>query len=348
MPLLDIQTRLREVGRIRIGEKGPKGEPRKLTVFRLTSHDRRAIEKAASIYGGTVKECTEKDLKGQFEVITNACELPFFVSPSEPSQWYETWSGGGCVRRCDGCTDMISGNPCQCDPDNRTCKPTTRLPVILPDLPGLGTWRLESHGFNAAIELVQSFNYLRTLAGNGTHTEAILALEERISRKDGRTNRFMVPVIRIGITPRQLMVARENLALASQADPETGELPMPSAPALVAPTHEDEHHRLKDANPRGAVWAIAAEMKLPPHADPFKGMYYVNFGKVLGRDLTTLSTLTDDDWSKLAVWLRAVKDGARKMPKAFQDAIDGASAFGAEDPFDDVPLTTDKVREEAS
>ncbi|KOX49958.1 hypothetical protein ADL19_19605, partial [Streptomyces purpurogeneiscleroticus] len=33
------------------------------------------------------------------------------------------------------------------------CKPTTRMALMLADIPSLGTWKLESHGWNAAAEL---------------------------------------------------------------------------------------------------------------------------------------------------------------------------------------------------
>jgi hypothetical protein len=33
------------------------------------------------------------------------------------------------------------------------CKPTTRMSLMLADIPTLGTWKLESHGWNAAAEL---------------------------------------------------------------------------------------------------------------------------------------------------------------------------------------------------
>ena len=40
MPIIDLQRRLQEAGRIRLGDKSPKGAPRKLETFRLTSSDK--------------------------------------------------------------------------------------------------------------------------------------------------------------------------------------------------------------------------------------------------------------------------------------------------------------------
>ncbi len=355
MAILTLQQRIRECGRIRIGQKGAKGQPEKLTTFRFTSFDKRAIEAAASLWGGTVKQCTDKDLKGQWEVITNASEIPIFASPMEPSQYMELWSGGGCARRCDGHTELLSGKPCMCNPDvdspANCCKPTTRLPVILPDLPGLGVWRLESKGWNSAAELVQSFSLLRSLNGYRDMAEGLLAIEERTSRSNGQTKRFMVPVIRIGLAPRQVLAQAQAAGLPTGM-PQTG-VPQSigsGAQALPASAHETEAHVLKDPNPRGAVFAIAAEMGLPPHGDPHKPMYYEVFGKVLGRELDTLSGLSEDEWQTLCSWIRKVHSLEKVMPKAWQTYLDAKPvehdpmAVPSEDEYD--PFSdTDEVAE---
>lgn len=316
MPIITMQQRIREVGRIRLGDKGPKGEPRKLTTFRFTSFDKRAIEAAAELYGGTCQPCTSKDLEGQFEVITNASEITIMASALDASQYLELWSGGGCQRRCDGQTELLSGKPCMCEPGNEACKPTTRLPVILPDLPGLGVWRLESKGWNCAAELVQSFELLRSLNGRREMAEGLLAIEERRGKVDGNTVRFMVPVIRISHTPRALIAMRD--AMGAVPPSLNG-----SAPAL--PQHADEGHVLKQPNPRGAVFALLKEMGLPPHDNGHKKMYYEVFGKVLGTDIGSLSDLPDAEWERLAVWLSRVRDGRAAMPKAFADALSAES-----------------------
>lgn len=324
MSILTLQKRIKEVGRIRLGMKGPKGNPTKLTVFRLTSFDRRAIEKAAEIYGGTVKPCEDKDLKGQWEVVSERSEIPFFVSPTPPSQYMELWSGGGCQRRCDGKEELLSGKPCMCTPGSEECKPTTRLPVILPDLPGLGVWRLESKGWNAAVELIPTFEFLQKMAGAGNHIQALLALEERTGRVDGKTTRFMVPVIRTEFTPRQIMEG--NLPLAT-----------PSAPELPATTHETDQHALKQPNPRGAVFALLHEMGLPPHEDEHKAMYYRVFGKALGREVTSLSALDDGDWTAMAMLIDGIKAGTKAMPKEWKDHIDARDARENLNPFTGEP-----------
>lgn len=355
MPLLQIQQRVKECGRIRIGQKGSKGQPEKLTVFRFTSFDKHAIESAAKLYGGTVKPCEGKDLEGQFEVITTVSEIQFITPPKqEPSQYMEMWSGGGCQRRCDGNTELLSGKPCMCnpeDPPNECCKPTTRLSVILPDLPGLGVWRIESHGWNAAVELVETYNMLRTMAGVGQQVEAVLGLEYRKGTKDGKTVRYVVPVIRIRETPRELLQRMSGGGPAiDQRRPES----LPDNKPQLPPV-------LKDANPRGAAFATLHDMGLPQHEDPYKPMYYAVFGKLLKRELTSLSGLSEVEWRVVSTWLRAVKEGESKMPKAFSEFLGSVQNPNAgtgvsqsestydpyseempdeSDPFEDVPITS--------
>jgi len=342
MSILTIQKRMRELGRIRIGQKGPKGEPKKLTTFRFTSHDKRSVEMAASIYGGNVVACDAKaspDLKGQWEVVSDASEIPFYPSPVAPSQWMELWSGGGCQRRCDGCTETLSGESCMCDPECPDCKPTTRLSVILPDLPDIGVWRIESKGWNAAQEIGQTYEWLRSMIGNGRVVEARLAVEERTGKQDGKTTRFMVPCIRIPQTPRELMAG----VGVSQLEPgKTASLPGAQKELPASPKHETPDHILKDPNPRGGCFAILKELSLPEHEGKAKELYYQVFGKVLRQPVTSLSALTDGQWRTLWVWLLKVKDGQSTMPKDFAAWIEGKHSLQQFDPMsEDEPKTVE-------
>ena len=201
MPIIGLQRRLREVGRIRLGEvKGKR--PVKLSTFRFTSLDRSAIEAAAKAYGGRVRQWQAPSGQ-QWEVVSDATDIPCVVPPSDVrafSQWYELWSAGGCQRRCDGETEYISDGPCLCDPAARECAPTTRLSVILPDVPGFGLWRIESHGFYAATELSGAVAVATTAADRGRMLPGrLLATERMVKRLDGdgkpMTLRFVVPAL---------------------------------------------------------------------------------------------------------------------------------------------------------
>lgn len=222
MPILDMQKRARELGRIRIGQVKPtssgKTRPAKLDRFRLTSASRALLEKVAALYGGQVAEWTP--LNGgaqQWEVITDATRLPILVPPQPVSQWYELWSGGGCQRRCDGTREILTESPCLCaQADERLCKPTTRLNVVLRDVEGIGVFRLETHGYYAAVELPNVAGFLEQAGG---YVQAWLVLEERVVKRDGQTRRFMVPAIEIeGVTPGQLVSGKAPAAVAGGQD----------------------------------------------------------------------------------------------------------------------------------
>ena len=156
LPIEGITPRVQEIGRIRMGEKGPKGAPVKLKTFRLTSNDHRVLEAAAALYGGKVAAWPDAPDEGMWQVVTAAAELDILIPRSlrSVSQAWELWKGGTCERRCDGRTEELSGNPCICGPargsSDDVCDVVTRLSVILPRLPGLGVWRLDSGGWGAA------------------------------------------------------------------------------------------------------------------------------------------------------------------------------------------------------
>jgi len=208
-PIIDIQRRMVEVGRLRMGHQAATGSgrrPAKLEHWRLTSRDQSRLEAAAVLYGGEVKPWEER--AGEFELFTKTAELPILLLPGQTlSQWYELWSAGGCQRRCDGDRDVISEGSCICDTEkgDRKCKPTTRLSVMLPDVPGLGCWRLESHGYYAAVELSGTAAMLEAATARGQLLPARIRIDQRTKVEGGKTTRYAVPVIDIDITMRQAL-----------------------------------------------------------------------------------------------------------------------------------------------
>lgn len=249
MGILDLQRRFHEVGRIRAGAKSERGAPTKLERWRLTSANRAALEAAAEVYGGEVRPWEGAPTPGQWELFTEADALDAVIPPSaEPySLWYESWSGGGCDRRCDGVRDILNDAPCACDPEKRICKPTLRVSVMLTRVPGLGVWRYESHGWNAAVELPTMLDLLALGAKTGAFVPAVLRLEQRVSRKKGEgTRRFCVPVIDIQET------AGDFTRTIASGDPVP---PPPSTPAIEAPR-------------RKAISAPAEPPPLPQDEEP--------------------------------------------------------------------------------
>lgn len=216
-PIADF-GRTPEQGRIRYGIKtvsaSGKAIPRSISKFRFTSSDITALNQISEIYGGTVSPWDN----GQSEVVTNTNEI-HIVLPPEPlgsGSQYELWKGATCVRRCDGVAAWIPANtpdgtellevPCLCEEQQKLdCKPTTRLSVILPEVRFGGVWRLDCKGWHGTNELPAMVHTVQELQGRGL-SRAYLALEPR---KKGSKS-FVVPVIRLGATPNQLLQAKES------------------------------------------------------------------------------------------------------------------------------------------
>lgn len=270
MPLLDRQRQGVVLGAIRIGNQVPgrdgKMRPSKLTTFRLTSPDQHKITSAAEVYGGTPRPWEPgNNQPGQWEVITEADRMPVTVPPGSPvEQDYMLFGGRPVVRQrlCDGRIERMSGEPCKCPADllqRRTraavgaaCKPTTRLQLILADLPGLGVWQLTSRGDSAADELAATAELIRQAAAAGTYLPAVLRLEQRRSTGSGEVHQYAVPVLDIGASltaiqsgafstglPAVTSGARTALT-ASQAElpppPPPGPPAEPLPPPVGAPT----------------------------------------------------------------------------------------------------------------
>ncbi len=260
MPILDLQRRMREIGRIRIGaqveyEKGGKtrSRPAKLETFRLTSQSRELIDAAAEAYGGEARPWQNGD-RLEFEVVTETAELDIVIPPGEPvTQWNELWRAGGCIRRCDGVTNIQTDTPCECPQDREerarlaadgeACKATTRLSVMLPALPDLGVWRLESHGYYAATELAGAAEVLAMATATGRLLPARLRLEQRTKKRPGQpTLQYAVPIIEFTRTRMaELPVfagesgTADRLPLGRPAVPALPETTLPATSDMRAP-----------------------------------------------------------------------------------------------------------------
>lgn len=240
--VLAVQQRLRELGRIRMGDQVPtsrgRKRPRKLKTFRLTSQQRALIDAAAELYGGDVTPWRD-DGRDEWQVTVEHEAIPCQVPPDQPlTQWMELWKAGGCERRCDGVTEMLQMRPCVClakhtvrTEDNAVderatrfaideaakrpakdggadgCTIHTRLNVWLHELPGgLGVWRLETHGRYAAAELQGVAHLLSVARAHGRSVPATLRITQRRIKRPGRPpNEFIVPALDIPETLDDLL-----------------------------------------------------------------------------------------------------------------------------------------------
>lgn len=283
MPIVDVQRRFRELGRIRMGVKAPVMEngqqkmkdgkpvsrPAKISTWRLTTPWRHLLEAAVDVgVAGEVKAWQPEPGRDEWELITDAKKLDVLVPPGEVlSQWWELWSGGGCDRRCDGERMIIAGGKsadraCLCgDAEPRPCKPTSRLIVMLPGLPDLGVWRLESHGFYAASELGGAVAITELATQRGVIIPAELRIEPRsIKRPGSPVKKFGVPVLgfrsKLGDTLQALGFGDPTSALALSAG--TGSIA--PRPALT----EGGTPELSQGEPDGAREAAANKGPMDP------------------------------------------------------------------------------------
>jgi hypothetical protein len=271
MSVLDIQRRGQQIGRIRVGEQVSTGKqdkdgrdkmrPSRLSTFRFTTQSRPSAEAVAELYGGTIR-----DWEGQFEVITKHAAIGVTVPPRDQviSQFYEMWNKGGAIRRCDSQHEQISNGPCQCPHTEnlrdeadvaakalersrlaglnppQACKLVTRISVMLPDLPGLGVWRLDTGSYYAAVEIGDSAALMQMARDKGVFLPAVLRIEHRSRVANGQTKKFPVPVLEVLATFRDLATgAIERGGMVAQLPPAPGEqrraLTAGPAPAVTPP-----------------------------------------------------------------------------------------------------------------
>lgn len=227
--VLDLQRRGQQIGRLRLGQKvvteNGKVRPGRLDTWRFTTRSRYAADAVAALFGGEVTEWN-----GEWEVITDQSSIGVTIPPRDKivSQNYEMWSKGGAVRRCDSQTEQLSGGPCLCphaaDPGDedevaraglerarlaklsppQACSLVTRISVMIPDLPGLGVWRLDTKSFYAAVEISDTAHLLEMAREQGVFLAAVLRIDQRSRVSGGQTTRYPVPVLEVLATFREL------------------------------------------------------------------------------------------------------------------------------------------------
>lgn len=254
MSVLDIQRRGQQIGRLRIGEQVAvikdgrdtgKTRPARRDTFRLTTGSRHLAEAAAGHFGSEAKPWN-----GQWDVDTKVSELPVMVPPRDAviSQHYEMWTAGGAARRCNSQFEQISGGPCLCphagDPDDaeevaraalrradmarknppQACHLITRVNVMVPDLPGLGVFRLDTSSYYAAVEIGDAARLMQAARDQGVFLSAVLRIDQRQRVANGQTKKYPVPVLEITSTFRQIVSGELKAGgMRAQLPPAPGE-----------------------------------------------------------------------------------------------------------------------------
>ncbi|MFB7278101.1 hypothetical protein ACFCZV_13415 [Streptomyces hydrogenans] len=231
--IITMQRQARELGRLRTGwsvpgnKPGDRPRPVKSKTWVLSSHAEHYVEAAADAWGGEVERWQPQGNGApQFRVVTKAEQIDALLPPGDPlSQYNEMWSKGGCQRRCNGETEQITRQACIClrqfgeewylQKKGTVCAATTRLNVMLPDMPDLGVWRAETHSFYAANEMAGTVDMVLSGTNGQGLVPVSLRIEPRTRVAGGQTKHFPVVVVEVrGITPRQALTGPLPTALA--------------------------------------------------------------------------------------------------------------------------------------
>ena len=254
-----LQQRNSVIGTLHPGDKitiNDKLVPHALENWRITTHSRTTAVQLADLYGGQPLRWGK-----QWEVYTEVDELPVALPPGQLviTQNMERWSGGGCLMRCDGERATFPAvGPCTCptpeNPDDeaswweaaekrkelvglkvpRGCKPYTRLALVLADIGGVGVFKLTSTSEQAAAEIGKQAVILEKHRARGIFLPARVAIEARTALVRGQTRNFVVPVLRLDNTIREIMSgATAFLEMARQLPPPPGTLAITAGPAHV-------------------------------------------------------------------------------------------------------------------
>lgn len=267
--LLNIQRRAAEHGRLRTGYT-QGNRPVRSATWVVTSHSEEHVRAAAELWGGEVEQWTPLNSNiAQWRVITKASSIEALITPGDPlNQYNEMWSAGGCQRRCDGETELLSRQSCLCarqfgedwhtQPKGRVCSATSRFNVMLPDLSGMGMWRAETHSFYAASEWGGMVDMVLAGTDGKGFVPVTLRIEPRQVVRDGKTKKFPVVVVELrGVTPRQALAGPMSTAVALDPSGTRAvaalEAPRPDYLALAAGalTVDDVGDVYRDANAAG-------------------------------------------------------------------------------------------------
>lgn len=338
MAVLDIQRKGQQIGRLRMGQKVATGKrdrngneimrPSRLDTWRITTGSTYQADAIAARFGGEVRPWER-----EFEVITDTNRLPVTVPPRDEvvSQWYEMWNKGGCMRRCDSQREQIGGTACLCshalDPGNaeecaamalerarmaamnppQACKLITRINVMIPDLPGLGVFRLDTHSYYAAVEIGDTARLMQVARDRGVFLPAELRIDQRQRVAGGQTKQFPVPALEVLATFRDLATgAIEAGGIAAQLPPAPGgklrAIAAPSPAPQPAPVPDEAvFDRMTPEQQAQSIANAAAKAVTRIQVEQLDGMSEAHD---LG-DLGVCTSREEDIWEELRSYLRA-------------------------------------------
>jgi len=326
--LLDRQRQLAEAGRLRLGLTVPygndgKSRPVRSEVWIFSSHSQELVTAAAALWGGTPEKWQPLGNGAeQWRVITKTTTIDAILPPGDPlTQAYEMWSKGGAVRRCDSATEQFSGSPCLCiaqfgeqwyeQPKGKVCDTKSRLKVLIPDLPGLGSYRLETGSFYAADEIAGMVDFIRSAVGDQTLIPVRLRIEARTRVAGGETKQFVVPVVELrGVTTGEL------LAGSGQRLMQVGGAPDRAAIGPGAPDYLSELAKAVSVDDCTLIWRTAGQAG--HHTDELKAAITAKAASITAASFETPGSTPDAPSEGAdpgpdadALWVQIVSEAGR-------------------------------------
>jgi hypothetical protein len=178
------------------------------------------------------------------------------------------------VAAADGMVDQ----PCVCaargqEGSGRDCKITTRVNVILPAVPVLGVWRLETHGYYAAVELPGVLEVIGAAARQGVILPGTLRIEQRSVKRPGEgLKRFPVPVLDVQVPVRELMAAGNGRTTEASAPKAISAPKMPALPAGPALPSKPRGRKKEPTPDFPEPPPLPNDPPPPPEPDPVVGL----------------------------------------------------------------------------
>jgi hypothetical protein len=150
----------------------------------------------------------------------------------------------------------------------QACKRVTRINVMIPDLPDLGVFRLDTGSYYAAREVRAKAALLELARQRGVYLPAVLGIDERERIKAGKTTPYPVVFIRILNTMREISAGvLEGGGLAAQLPPPPQALKAIAAGRAALPAAGREA-ATPPATPPAAIRPSAS---MPPSTPPPAG-----------------------------------------------------------------------------
>ena len=237
--VIEQQYQLREQGRIRFGERKPTDakRPGKPIEFpRISSRHEDVVREVAALYGGEPRPWEREDGHTEWDVLTEGPIAVCCAPGIDPyTTAYEQWANGFNTVRCDGETCEFRRNgrwvdhACVCaergiEPEDRDCKKTTRIVVMIVGVRRLGLFRVDTKSHYASEELPAALALLQSSQRAGwmrmdRRERRLLEWDKKEGKDKPVVRKFPVIVVDAPFLPDEVMHLERGEDMAAHRAP---------------------------------------------------------------------------------------------------------------------------------